>query len=176
MLLLVALFSLTKAAIPILYSPGAQVLTMVPTPVYLIFYGSFTPLQTSVIVNFVQGISRTTYWNINKKYTSTTGPSTSSLIVAKYIIDSYSQGTSLIPGSIPIIIRRQISLGQIAESSDAIYLVIASPDVTEQFTDQRITTNYYPMHFCKEYCAYHQTFQTSSTTVLKYAFIGVPPY
>ncbi|KAH9249013.1 hypothetical protein BASA81_013309 [Batrachochytrium salamandrivorans] len=86
------------------------------------------------------------------------------------VTDNYSLGRSLSGNDVPNLIQRYISSGALPESSDAVYFVLISSDVSE-----RIRPDVGPASFCLDYCGYHLSTTLSSGTRVFYGVTGNPP-
>jgi hypothetical protein len=114
-----------------------------PCPVYPIFYGTWSSTQKDIVNTFVNGISSTTWWNIEKTYTDSTGATVSGSVVSgQSYDDNYSQGTSLDDNAIQTIVSNAITNG-LPTDANGIYAVLTAGDVAET------------SGFCSQYCGWH---------------------
>ncbi|GAB5592049.1 hypothetical protein Unana1_06949 [Umbelopsis nana] len=146
-----------KAGVPITYH-GGPIMTSTIT-VYPIFYGTWSSTQKDIVNTFVNGISSTTWWNIEKTYTDSTGATVSGSVVSgQSYDDNYSQGTSLDDNAIQTIVSNAITNG-LPTDANGIYAVLTAGDVAET------------SGFCSQYCGWH-TYGTINGADIKYLFAG----
>jgi len=137
-------------------------------PVHLIWYGQFTPVQRSIVADFVQSLggtktsegnqpSASTWWKTTHKYQGThsnkaapASTSTSSVVMlGKQKMDQhYSLGKSLKRTDIAALVEAAVKSGTLppprksAGNGNAVYLVLTSEDVTVE-------------GFCMSSCGFH---------------------
>jgi len=168
----------TASVLPMQYTRGNPVLTG-PTPVHMIFYGTWTSAQMSIIKTFVTNLQNgcTPNWfSIEKKYyfqprvgsgntkTFILGPVT----LGTTIVDNYSRGTVLTGTAIQDTIKSKIQSGLLPNNPLAVYVFLTSPDVRES-----IRLDVGPGAFCSDYCGYHLSFLLSNKRYY-WAFVGNP--
>ncbi|KAF5201726.1 Exordium-like protein [Thalictrum thalictroides] len=127
--------------------------------VNLIWYGKFTPIQRSIIIDFIQSLnsvkktpapSVSTWWKITEKYKA----GSSNLVLGKQILDeNYSLGKSLK-------ISQIISLASKTGVKNSINVVLTAKDV---FVDG----------FCRNKCGTHgSAMGISKRSKFAYAWVG----
>lgn len=131
-----------------------------PVSVYLIFYGNWENKHQNIMMDFIDNISRTTWFNTLRLYTDShnnavTGP----LKLSAAMNDNLSHGNSLQGNATHIdIIKAAINTGYLGKGTDhsGIYLILAGKDVDD-------------VGLCTDWCAYN-----SHSDDFVYAFIGHP--
>ena len=121
-----------KTDTKILYH-GGPVMTG-STDVYLIWYGNWSTGgdTKSIITDFVSRLGSSTYFQINTGYTDSTGAyPNGALLYAGSVNDEYSHGPSLPTTDIQEIVAQHIEAGDFPLDTTGIYLVLATPDVTD---------------------------------------------
>ncbi|KAH6592698.1 hypothetical protein BASA61_004464 [Batrachochytrium salamandrivorans] len=147
-----------------------------PVTVYYIYYGAWATSQKAIVEDFTKGVGGSDWWNIEKNYyyqASATSPKIyvdGTVKLGATVTDNYSLGRSLSGNDVPNLIQRYISSGALPESSDAVYFVLISSDVSE-----RIRPDVGPASFCLDYCGYHLSTTLSSGTRVFYGVTGNPP-
>jgi len=159
-----AIFSTSSAAlveepsVVLTYHDGPLLSTSGVIPVHLIWYGGFTPLQRSVVGDFLQSLgentlnqpSASTWWKTTQKYqgaASNKAAPSSAIILGKQKIDQdYSLGKSLKRADIAALVEdavksRALPLPE-TNGGSAVYLVLTSEDVTVE-------------GFCMSSCGFH---------------------
>ena len=121
--------------------------------VYVIWYGTWTATQKSLVQSFSNGVSNTTWWNSQKTYGSTS---------VKYqtgISNNYTMGKTLSgQQAIYELVSSAISTKLLPQDSAGIYFVAVSSDVMMN-------------GFCTQYCGWHSYFYSGSDAI-KYSFVG----
>lgn len=84
---------------------------------------------------------------------------------AASVYDNYSAGKKLKNDNVLKIIQRQIDLKNIPERYSAVYFVLTSPDVQEEFEGEKLGVGY---------CGYHYTGLLKSRQKVFYALVGHP--
>ncbi|KAL5705200.1 Protein EXORDIUM-like 2 [Ranunculus cassubicifolius] len=130
--------------------------------VNLIWYGKFSPIQRSVIVDFLQSLNSAkitklpsvqSWWKITEKYQG--GSGSANLIVGKQILDNYSLGKSLTNSKI-------IGLAAKTGIKNSINVVLTANDVTVD-------------GFCMNKCGSHgSAIGLSKRNKFAYAWVGNP--
>ena len=135
---------------------------MATPSVYIIWYGNWnqtngsdTSAGQNIVSDFLFGLNKSPYFNINTSYGTPTG----SIVFTAQTNDAYSQGTRLSDAKVQAVVASALSSHRLATDINGIYLVLTSSDVAEQ------------SGFCTKYCGWH-TAGTISSTNIKYAFIG----
>jgi hypothetical protein len=143
---------------PVLYH-GGVVLNQKPA-VYVIFYGSFAPTTSAIVKRFltdINGPAPNNPYEVNTGYDNT-GAGTGTHIQPTFFYtpnafpgdpngslynDNYSlgKGTMITGAGVVKILHNAFAAG-LPASSNAVYFVLTSPDVTAR-------------GFCSNYCAYH---------------------
>lgn len=127
---------------------GGPIMNGVPVVnIYTIFYGSWANSTAQIIIDFFNGISGTTYWNIQKKYIGNIGVKSGG-----YVYDNYTLGKT--NPNITSIISKYISNGKFPNDPYGIYFVLTFNDVSVS-------------GFCSKFCGYHNYMNR-----LKYSFVG----
>eukprot|EP00842_Homolaphlyctis_polyrhiza_P002665 jgi/Hompol1/339/HPOL_001132-RA len=160
---------------PIGYTYGSPVLTG-NVKVYLIYYGTWSSSQKTLVEAFISGIGSTKWWNIERKYYFQATASSPKIHVNGVVTlggtstDAYSLGTSLSGNALPNIIQSQIDSSKLPEDNTGVYFVLTSADVAET-----IRSDLGSASFCKDYCGYHVSWQLTSGKRIYYAMAGAPP-
>lgn len=146
----------------ILYHGGPVMVT--GKNLYVIYYGSFTATQHSILDNFLQNLGGSGAYNVNSEYTDGSGavanilnysPTTNSFN------DAYSLGKSLSGGFDTSIIHNAIANGHLPSDTSGIYILTVSPDVSLPRS---------------VWCAYHtHSASIVSNEDIKYAVAPDPP-
>jgi hypothetical protein len=117
---------------PVILYHGGPV--MVPAKdLYVIYYGSFTATQHTILDNFLQNLGGSSAYNVNNEYTDAQNQSVTNLLNYSPPTDSYndaySLGKSLSSGFDVTIIHNAIANGHLPSDLNGIYIVTISPDV-----------------------------------------------
>ncbi len=147
--------TLSERAIGISFH-GGPVMTGTPT-LYYIYYGTWSSGDQTILNALASGLGGSAYELVNSSYTGVTG----NLSYGGSYSPGYPNGTSLSDSTIKTIVSNAITGGHLPLSSNAVYLVLTSADVSES------------SGFCSSYCGWH-THATISSTDVKYGFIGNP--
>ena len=139
----------TWSTIPIIYRGGP---TMTNGNVYVIWYGSWTATQKSLVKLFSNGVSNTTWWNSQKTYGST------NVVYKSDISNNYTMGKALTGQSISDLVYSAINTKLLPEDSAGIYFVATSTDVLVD-------------GYCTQFCGWHSYFNYNAN-VIKYSFVG----
>jgi phosphate-induced protein 1 len=143
--------------------------------VYLIWYGNWETERPGnngwtigVLTDLVSNLGSSPYFRINTLYpdASETGPS-GGLIYAGAVRDSYSHGPTLTVSDIQGVVSQQLAAGSLPLNTAAIYVVLASSDVTDIYPN---STTYCTPPFAPP----HHGVGLFGGTLFKYAFIGNP--
>jgi hypothetical protein len=145
----------------ILYHGGP---VMLGTPnIYVVYYGSFTVIATSVIDNFLEKLGGSGAFNVNTTYYDAQTQHISGLLsylpsTSSYT-DDYSQGRKVNNNFPATELQNVLRAGHLPTDANGIYILITAPDVAVP----------------SGYCGYH----THSTSIIngkdiKYAFIPEP--
>lgn len=149
-----------QASMSIGYNGGA---VMLGTPdVYYIWYGNWSGAPAlTVLPDFMSNIGGSPYLQINTTYSDSFGRAvTGNVNFAGSTTDAYSRGTSLTEGDIALVVKSALSSGALPMSTNAVYFVLTSADVTMA-------------GFCNGFCGWHQH-GTILGNNIKYSFIGNP--
>lgn len=131
--------------------------------VYLIYYGSWSPssVEPSIVTDFVAYVGGSPYFSISTLYPDANGDTPSGMIVyGGDTYDLFSRGAILTEQDIPGIISDAINSGRLPLDPNAVFAVMASPDISVTGLDT-------------EFCALHNYFNLQGAAI-KYAFIGGP--
>ncbi|KAL2915179.1 hypothetical protein HK105_205293 [Polyrhizophydium stewartii] len=162
------------ASNPIHYNIGAPVLTG-PVNVYLIYYGSWSSSQKSIVETFIKGIGTSKWWNIERKYYFQRSSGSTKTFIGNQVslagtaTDNYSLGTSLSGNDLPNIIQSKVDSGALPEDTNAVYFVLTAGDVSESIRPDLGSAS-----FCSDYCGYHVSTTLSSGNRVFYAMAGNP--
>jgi hypothetical protein len=142
---------------------GGPIFEKAPT-IYIVYYGSFTAKDKSIINTYFENLSGSTQEKINTRYSDSTGkyyPGTINFDPSKDTYhDNYSEGKTV--SDIQPIIAAAIKNKHLPNDTNGIYIGLTYKDVT-----------YGGM--CTQYCGYHgpSTSIVKGETI-KYAFVGDP--
>jgi len=141
---------------------NGPVMTGTPT-IYFIWYGNWSGNSaTTVLTDWANGIGGSAYYNINTTYYNASGVHLSNAAsFGGSTTDNYTYGSSLTDSQIQSVVASAISSGRLPLSSNAVYFVLTSADVTAS------------SGFCTQYCGWH-THATISGTDVKFSFVGNP--
>jgi hypothetical protein len=154
-----------EPSVVLTYHDGPLLSTRGVIPVHLIWYGKYTPLQRSIVGDFLQSLgentsnqpSASTWWKTTQKYEGTASnkavPS-SALILGKQKVDQdYSLGKSLKRTDIAALVEVAVKSKALPlpknNAGSAVYLVLTSEDVTVE-------------GFCMSSCGFHANFNLVS--------------
>ena len=128
--------------------------------IYLIWYGNWNGWKaTTIIPEFIKGLSGSPYYNINTTYSDSHGRRVGNEInLVKEVTDDYSQGTYL--SDVSAVVSDAVTSGKLPADVHGLYFVLGSDDVSEG-------------GFCNGYCGYHSSTLVNDT-YLKYSFVGNP--
>jgi hypothetical protein len=151
---------------------GGQVMGGNPVNAYFIWYGNWVngpkPSDSQTTVNLINalfassgGIGGSGYFRINTTYGDNSKNVSGNVAVAASTFNNYSNGKSLSDAAIRTIVSNAISSGALPKSTNGVYFVLTSSDVTAT------------SGFCTQYCGWH-THATISASDIKYAFVGNP--
>ncbi len=133
---------------------------------YYIWYGDWSAdaQGAALLTALAQSLGGSAYFNINTTYHALINGRDSGIQnvvhLAGTATDAYSQGRSLTSQATPEIVANAIVSGHLPADANGVYLVLASPDVSEE-------------EFCKTSCGWHG-FQTVNGVDIKFAFVGNP--
>lgn len=148
---------------PVILYHGGPV--MVNKDLYVIYYGSFTSTQHSILDNFLQNLGGSSAYNVNSEYTDGSGNAVANILnyspTTNSFNDAYSLGKSLSGSFDTTIIHNAIANGHLPSDVNGIYVLTISPDVALPKS---------------VWCAYH-THSTGIVTGedIKYAVAPDPP-
>jgi hypothetical protein len=135
---------------------GGPLLTAGPN-VYLIWYGNWTPGAQAIIVDLIDGLGGSPYFNINTTYFNAAGVHvTNAVTLAGTAVDAYSHGKALSDSAVKAVVAAQQPT-----DPQGVYFVLTSPDVNET------------SGFCTQYCGWHSHASINGRDI-KYAFVGNP--
>lgn len=138
-----------------------------------IFYGNWSARQNDILVleNMAKYIGNTSWYGIMKDYYFQESPDAEKVYVSGQVNfvasvhDNYSLGSYLSGNNVLEIIQRQIDLPAIPERYSALYFVLTSPDVHEEFETENLGI---------DYCGYHYTGTLKSNQKVFYSLVGHP--
>jgi hypothetical protein len=144
---------------------GGPVFEKAPT-VYIIWYGSWSAKDKSVIDYYFEHLGGTTQEKINTSYTDSTGKAIKNAVnhsTKNDYHDNYSLGKSLSgDGQIQTIVKNAISKKHLPNDTNGIYFVLTYKDVTDS-------------GFCSSFCGYHgPSTSIVSGEVIHYSMVGDP--
>ena len=134
---------------------------MLGTPdVYYIWYGDWSgDSATTLLPDFMANLGGSPYFDINTTYYDSQGRHLSGQVrYAGSTSDSYSQGVALTDAAVATIVERALSSGALPTSTNAVYFVLTSSDVTLS-------------GFCGGYCGWHTNGNILGLDI-KYSFVG----
>jgi hypothetical protein len=144
---------------------GGPVFEKAPT-VYIIWYGSWSAKDKSIIDYYFEHLGGTTQEKINTSYTDSTGKAIKNAVnhsTKNDYHDNYSLGKSLSgDGQIQTIVKNAISKKHLPNDTNGIYFVLTYKDVTDS-------------GFCSSFCGYHgPSTSIVSGEVIHYSMVGDP--
>ena len=147
----------------ITYHGGAVMVA--PTNVYIVYYGSFTSNQHTILDTFLENIGGSGAFNVNTEYYNAQKQYVQNILnyspASNSYNDAYSLGTTLSGSFDTTILHNAVAGGHLAADANGIYLLTVSPDV-------KLPSNVW--------CAYHSnTNAIVSGTDIKYALAADPP-
>lgn len=128
---------------------------------YVIWYGTWSAGDQSLINNFLSNIGGTPYYNINTTYGDATSNVSGAVTLSGSTSDNYSQGKRLSDAKVKTIVSNAITSGKLPLDASGIYFVLTAADVSES------------SGFCSRYCGWH-TYGSISGMNVKYSFVGNP--
>ena len=153
------------------FTPGANgidyhngsVMTATSNRIYYIWYGNWANnTATTLLPALAHNIGGSPYFNINTTYYNKTNTHvTNSMAWGGSTTDNYSHGKTLADADVQAIVADAINGGKLPKSSNGIYFVLTSSDVSES------------SGFCSQYCGWHW-YGAIAGSKIKYAFIGNP--
>ncbi|EFJ38260.1 hypothetical protein SELMODRAFT_75490 [Selaginella moellendorffii] len=144
--------------------------------IYLVWYGSFTPAQKSIVRDFFASFdakaanvaptlpSVSKWWEVTARYKDGNGTHVFEAIkVVKEIQDDYSMGKKLDRNGTQELILRNVFSGRFPMDTDSFYLVLTAKDVAEH-------------GFCQQSCGYHrhtnETLEPAKDPTMPYGWVG----
>ena len=101
---------------------------------YVIYYGSFTATQHTILDNFLQNLGGSGAYNVNSEYYDASGNFIMNILnyspTTNSFNDAYSLGKTLSGGFDITIIHNAIASGHLPSDSGGIYILTVSPDVS----------------------------------------------
>merc|ERR1711915_696586 len=149
---------------------NGPLLTTIPTvDVYVIWYGRFSPVQRSIVADFVQSLETSkamelsvySWWKTTERYSG--GSNQASVISStrlgnQKLDEGYSLGKYLKRSDIAALVETAIASRALPENGNAVYLVLTSDDVAVE-------------GFCMS-CGFHANLLASKNLPLPYAWVG----
>jgi hypothetical protein len=115
----------------ILYHGGPVMVAA--TNLYIVYYGTFTSTQHSILDTFLQNLGGSPAFNVNTEYFNAQNPFIQNVVnynpAADSYNDAYSLGTNLSGSFVTTILRNAVAGGHLPTDSNGIYLLTISPDV-----------------------------------------------
>ncbi|GLJ53512.1 hypothetical protein SUGI_1141820 [Cryptomeria japonica] len=155
---------------------NGPLLTASPTlDVNLIWYGKFSPVQRSIVGDFVMSLgglfrgnslktSVSTWWKTTESYKAASNGGkaypvkTRTRLGRQKLDEFYSLGKSLKRTDIAVLVERAIASRALPASPNAVYLVLTSADVTVE-------------RFCMSSCGFHAS-NVKGKPAFPYAWVG----
>lgn len=161
------LTALVEESVVLTYHDGPVLSTSGVTQVHLLWYGQFTPVQRSIVGDFLQSLgakelevsenhpSASKWWKTTQKYegagsANKAAASSSVILLGKQKVDQdYSLGKSLKRTDIAALVEASVKSGALpkyngAKGNAAVYLVLTSDDVLVE-------------GFCMSSCGFHDS-------------------
>lgn len=117
---------------PVILYHGGPVL-VANKDLYVIYYGSFTSTQHSILDTFLQNLGGSGAYNVNSEYSDASGSFIENVLsyspASDSFDDAYSLGTSLSGSFETTIIHNAITNGHLPNDTNGIYILTVSPDV-----------------------------------------------
>lgn len=150
--------------IPLITYHGGPVM-VAPTNLYVVYYGSFTANQHTILDTFLENIGGSGAFNVNTEYYNAQNQHVQNILnysaAANSYDDAYSLGTSLSGSFDTTILHNAVSAGHLPADVNGIYILTVSPDV-------RLPKSVW--------CAYHWHSSAIATgDDIKYAVAADPP-
>ncbi len=140
---------------------GGPVMTAA-TNVYIVWYGTWTAPQKTIVSAFFQGLSGTPIFNTNTSYYNAARvPVRNVVTLLGQYADNYSLGKALSDANIKTLVSNAITGGWLPKDTNGVYFVLTAPDVRET------------SGFGSQYCGWH-THGTIGGADIKYSFVGNP--
>lgn len=154
--------TVSKTSNGINYNNGPVMTSPNGVNAYVIWYGTWTTTQKSIVTDFFSNVGGSPYYNINTTYYDKTGAKIANKVtLANQIDDAYSVGSSnLSDANIQTVVFNAITSGALPSDANGVYFVLTSADVTKS-------------GFLTNYCGWH-TYTTISGANIKYSFVGNP--
>jgi hypothetical protein len=152
-----------KGAAPKTKTPGAGIdyhggpLMVAGPNVYLIWYGDWSTTSQAIIVDLIDGLGGSPWFNIATTYYDASKTHVANQVtLINQAHDNYSRGKSLSDAAIKAIVQAQNPA-----DTNGVYFVLTAQDVNET------------SGFCTQYCGWHDN-ATINGRDIKYAFVGNP--
>lgn len=144
------------------YNNGPVMTASTGVNAYVIWYGTWTTTQKSIVSDFFSNVGGSPYYNINTTYFDKSGAKIANKVtLAGQTDDAYSVGSSnLSDANILTITSNAINNGKLAKDTNGVYFVLTSSDVTKS-------------GFLTSYCGWH-TYASIGGSNIKYSFVGNP--
>lgn len=135
------------------------------TTLYVVYYGSFTSTQHSILDTFLQNLGGTGAYNVNTEYYDAQNQHVQNVLnynpSSDSYDDAYSLGKTLSGNFDTTILHNAVAAGHLPTDTNGIYILTVSPDV-------KLPSNVW--------CAYHtNTNAIVSGEDIKYALAADPP-
>ena len=148
---------------------GGPILNAGNTSIYIIYYGTFTPLDTKIINFWAQNIGSSALYATNQTYFDGSFVHIPAGLApfnatTNTFNDNYSFGKNITDAQTQAVVTNAINGGHLPNDQNGIYFVITAQDVkqTSPFGG-----------FCTVYCGYHGPSTTiQAGEVIKYSFVG----
>ena len=117
---------------PVILYHGGPVM-VASKQLYVIYYGSFTSAQHTILDTFLQNLGGSGAFNVNSEYTNGQGQAVANVLSYSpqtgSFDDNYSLGTALSGSFDTTIIHNTIASGNLPSDVNGIYILTISPDV-----------------------------------------------
>jgi len=151
------------------YHNGPLLTTGPTVDVYVIWYGRFTPVQRSIVADFVQSLETSkamelsvySWWKTTERYSGASNKAvamTNTRLGNQKLDEGYSLGKYLKRSDIAGLVETTIASRALPENGNAVYLVLTSDDVAVE-------------GFCMS-CGFHANLLAAKNLPLPYAWVG----
>ena len=164
-------FLVSDPAIALDYHNGLLLTALIN--VHIIFYGSWTATQVSILTDFIKSFDASSagkpsvagWWSITKNFKDKKKASVAQQVVLGEVLQDtkYSLKKNLLESDIKLLIGNAVSSKKLPIDSNAVYLVLTSADVSVQ-------------GFCDSQCGTHSYTRSPATNhkILPFVWVGNP--